>query len=485
MGTDVLDMANIFNIIYVVAAVVLLFGTAIFVHEFGHFWVARRRGLKVEAFSIGFGPKIFGWKRDGIEYTLRWIPAGGYVKLPQMQTSDALEGSSEAANIPPASPLDKIFVAAAGPIMNVVFGFAIACLIWFVGLPMLVNPSIIGYVSPDSPEGKLGIREGDVIVEVDGRSAKSWQEVQMATVLARTNVIPVVIERDGKRSSYSLTAEPHPMLGKVLNLEPRDHPEVIEVLPGGAAEVAQLKPRDVIMAFDNVPVASREQLIDLIKKSGGKTTSIRVEREGQKLALSITPKEDPSTKVGRIGVSLGNRSGNVYVVQRPGPLPWAQIAEVWNQTVDTISALVHSKQTGVGAKDLAGPVGILTMLAVQVNTDYRLALKFLVLLNINLAILNLLPFPVLDGGHIMLSTVEGVRRRPLNARFIEYVQTSFAVLLISFMLYVTFFDFKRMSLFRAIFKQPAQIEQQEKTPAPAENAAPAAPATTPAPQPAK
>lgn len=478
-------MANIFNIIYVVAAVVLLFGTAIFVHEFGHFWVARRRGLKVEAFSIGFGPKIFGWTRDGIEYTLRWIPAGGYVKLPQMQTSDALEGSSEGQNIPPASPLDKILVAAAGPIMNLVFGFAIACLIWFVGLPMLVNPSIIGYVNPDSAEGKLGIREGDVIVEVDGRSAKSWQEVQMATVLARTNVIPVVIERDGKRSTYPLAAEPHPMLGKVLNLEPRDHPEVIEVLPGGAAETAQLKPRDVIMAFDGVPVASREQLIDLIKKSGGKTASMRIEREGQKLALSITPKEDPSTKVGRIGVSLGNRSGNVYVVQRPGPLPWAQIAEVWNQTVDTISALVHSKQTGVGAKDLAGPVGILTMLAVQVNTDYRLALKFLVLLNINLAILNLLPFPVLDGGHIMLSTVEAVRRRPLNARLIEYVQTSFAVLLISFMLYVTFFDFKRMSLFRAIFKQPAQIEQQEKTPAPTENAAPAAPATPPAPQPAQ
>src|ERR1700744_1373472 len=129
--------------IYIAAGVIFLFGAAIFVHEFGHYWVARRRGLKVEAFAIGFGPKIFSWTRDGIEYSVRWIPAGGFVRLPQMITG-MLEGDIKAEDVPPAPPLSKILVAVAGPVMNVIFAFAIASLIYWIGLPVPVNPSIIG-----------------------------------------------------------------------------------------------------------------------------------------------------------------------------------------------------------------------------------------------------------------------------------------------------------------------------------------------------
>src|SRR5438034_10939930 len=136
-------MIQILNWLYVIAAVVFLFGCAVFVHEFGHFWVARRLGMKVEAFAIGFGPKMFGWVKDGIEYSVRWIPAGGYVKLPQMITSEALEGKAN-AQVPPASPLSKILVAFAGPFMNVAFAFVIAGVIYFVGLPVMMNPSTIG-----------------------------------------------------------------------------------------------------------------------------------------------------------------------------------------------------------------------------------------------------------------------------------------------------------------------------------------------------
>ncbi len=166
----------ILTTIYVVAAVLVLFGAAIFIHEFGHFWVARKLGMKVEEFAIGFGPKIFSWKRDGIEYSLRWIPAGGFVKLPQMITSEALEGQTT-ENVPPAPPLHKILVAFAGPFMNVVFAFAIAMVIYFVGLPVPVNPPIIGYVEPGSAEAKLGIQEGDVIKAVNGKKINSWQDV--------------------------------------------------------------------------------------------------------------------------------------------------------------------------------------------------------------------------------------------------------------------------------------------------------------------
>ncbi len=459
---------SILNILYVAAAVLVLFGAAIFVHEFGHYWMARRRGLKVEAFAIGFGPKIFGWTRDGIDYAWRAIPAGGYVKLPQMTTAAMLEGQNEGEEkIPPASAWSKILVAFAGPFMNVVFAFVIATVIYFVGLPMLVNPPIIGYVEPGSEEAKLGIKEGDKIVQVNGQKVKSWQDINMATVLARTNFMPVVIERDGVATTYHLTAEVNETFGlKLLRLDPRDHPEVTDVLSGTAAEKAGLKRQDKILAFAGVPIVSRDQLIDLIKQRPEKPSEIKVEREGQKVTLAITPTMDPSTQKGRIGVALGTSTTQMYVVQQPGPTPWEQVSDVVDKTIKTFSALFHSKQTGVGAKDLSGPVGILAMLAAWVNTDYRLALSFLVLLNINLAILNLLPVPVLDGGHILMAVLEKVRRRPLSVKFVEYTTTAFAVLLISFMLYVTVYDIKRMPLIGSWFKSKTTIEQAEPTPAP-------------------
>lgn len=457
-------MAQILNFIYVVAAVVFLFGAAIFIHEFGHFWVARRRGLKVEGFSIGFGPKIFGWTRDGIEYAWRLIPAGGYVKLPQMVTSQQLEGANAepAEKIPPASPFSKILVALAGPVMNVIFGIAIATVIYFVGLPVPVNPSIIGYVDPQSPEYKMGIREGDRIVAVNGKKVNSWQDVQITTVLARTNVIPVTIERNGTNATYNLTAEVNELVGlKVLNLDPKDHPVIVEVMPDSVAKEAGLKANDTFIAFAGVPIVGQEQLIDLIKKRPGEPSDLVIQRGNEKLKMTVTPRLDPTTNVGKLGIALSPSTKTIYQVQKPGPTPLEQISNVLQMMGNTFSALFHHKETGIGAKDLSGPVGILSNLAIQVKTDYRLALSFMVLLNINLAILNLLPIPVLDGGHIIMSVYEAATRRKISVRFVEYTTTAFAVLLISFMLYVTFFDVKRFSLFRMMFKRQTQIQQVE------------------------
>ncbi|MHC1767809.1 MAG: RIP metalloprotease RseP [Verrucomicrobiia bacterium] len=465
-------MSQLLNVLYIVAGVLLLFGAAIFVHEWGHYIVARLRGLKVEAFAIGMGPKIFSWVRDGIEYSIRWIPAGGFVRLPQMITSEALEGGSESREpLPPASPWSRILVAFAGPAMNVVFAFVIAGVIYFTGLPVLVNPSFVGYVDPNSPEGEAGIREGDRIVAVDGKSVRSWQEVQEQTVLARTNVLAVVIEREGQRKTYQLEAAVNPDVGlKLLRLEPRDHPEIMEVLANQAGEAAGLKAGDIVLKFAGVPISSREQFIQLIEKRPGDATPILLKRGTNEVALTVTPRLNPATNKGRIGVALN--SPNVYQVQQPGPTPWAHISDVWTKTINVLSALVHSKQTGVGVKDLSGPPGILAMLAAYINTDYRLALSFLVLLNVNLAVLNLLPVPVLDGGHIMMAIVERIRRRPLSVKFVEYTTTAFAVALISFMLYVSFNDIRRFSLFRSMFQIESRIESSET------------PATSPAPEPA-
>ncbi|HWI59939.1 MAG TPA: RIP metalloprotease RseP, partial [Bacillota bacterium] len=246
----------------VIIAVVLLFGAAVFVHEFGHFWMARRRGLKVEGFSIGFGPKIFGWTRDGIDYAWRWIPAGGYVKLPQMITSEALEGKSEETpKLPPVSPFSKILVALAGPVMNALFAFAIAGLIYVVGLPVRVSPAILGQVEPGTPEAQMGLRPGDRIVAVNGKLVKSWEDAQMIAAMAPTNRLPVTFEREGVRTTQLLPTKLNEQLGlKLLDLEPMEHPVIEEIKAGSAAEAAGLKKGDQVLSFAGVRVVGQKQL---------------------------------------------------------------------------------------------------------------------------------------------------------------------------------------------------------------------------------
>jgi regulator of sigma E protease len=457
----------ILNVIYVVLAVLLLFGAAVFVHEYGHYWMALRRGLKIEGFSIGFGPKIVSWMRDGVEWSWRWIPAGGFVKLPQMVTSDALEGKAEepVEQLPAVSPWSKILVAFCGPMMNVVFGIAIAFFLWGVGIPVPVNPPIIGYVDPGSPEAKLGIQPGDEILSVDGKRITSWNDVQETTILARGTNLPVVIARPGEfTNTYQLTTVLSDALGlKVLNLDPRDHPVIKRVISDSAAQAAGLKPGDEILAFAQVPVHGAEQFISLVQKCPGETKDIVVKRDGRRLTLKVTPRLDPGAKVARIGAEIGP-GRLVYRIEHIPP--WVQISSVLERTVGTFSALAHSKQTGVGLKDLSGPPGILALLAAYVNSDWRLALSFLVLLNINLAIINLLPVPVLDGGHIVMALVERLFGRPLPRRLVEYTTTAFAVLLIGFMMYVSFNDVKRYPVFRSMFSnQGVTIEKQESPPA--------------------
>jgi regulator of sigma E protease len=462
-------IGDLFHKAYVVLAVLVFFGASVFVHEYGHFWMARLRRMVVLGFSIGFGPKIFGWMdRHGVEWAVRWIPAGGFVKLPQMLTSETIEGAADPA-VPPASPVSRIWVALAGPVMNILFALAIASVIWLVGLPVPVNPPIIGYVEPDSAEARLGIREGDRMIRVDGKLVRRWQDVQRFTVLARSQNIAVEIARGDSVSNYVLTAVVNPTFGlKLLNLDPKDHPVIMDLAPGGAAQEAGMAVNDQFISFGGVPVVGQSQLVELIRAQTGKPAQVEVQRASQRMTFTVTPRVDPTSGVARIGVTIAPSRVLTYQLQRPGPTPWEQVSGVLVQMGELVGALAHSKETGVSAKDMSGPVGIFGKLAADVNADIRLALSFLVMLNVNLAIINLLPIPVLDGGHITMALYEIITRRRVAPRFQEIATSAFAVLLLSFMAYVSFFDVvKRGPLFRAMFRQETVIEApSQPTPAP-------------------
>ena len=563
-------MAEILNFLYVIGVVLLLFGAAIFVHEFGHFWVALKRGLVVEEFAIGFGPIIWSKKSDGILYSIRAIPAGGFVKLPQMLTSEAIEGKpkdgneedaeEEADQLPPVSPLSKILVAFAGPLMNVVFAFVIACVLWGVGVLKPASSTVVGHVG--SQEGEYTkVQPGDKIVGVDGKEITSWQKVTFSLIRHKGGKVPVTFERteNGAPRAFTvnLKADKKGQRIKGLYLSPEQEMIVAEVGKKGYLSKIGLKSGDEIQSVDKQPVYSHHHflslllattnekqitvenngktrnltftptddaavkvievpvpklgawdsfwtwtglmdektgtatpamqaglengdlilklngeritgtrhLIDRIRENGEKELEMLILRNDKELTKTVTPRINSETGNVQIGIALGDEAGiaftpprAVYQIANPTPNPWEQVKEVWDMIALTVGALSNSRETGVGAKDLSGPVGIFGMLSIQVNTDYRLALSFLVLLNINLAILNLLPVPVLDGGHILMSIIEKIRNKPISLRVQEYATTVFAVALLSFMLYVTFFDIKeRMPIFRDLFSREATI----------------------------
>ena len=457
--------------IYVIVAVLLLFGAAIFVHEWGHYFVARKCGMKVEEFAIGFGKILWKREKDGILYTVRAIPAGGFVKLPQMLTSDAIEGKNEEDTepLPEISPWAKIAVAVAGPIMNIVFAVVLATVIYFVGLPEMITPPVVGNLSEESAEYELGIREGDVVTKIDGEPIASWEEAYKLTALSLTNRFEVTFLRDNDEFTRVLMSTPvsDDIPIRTLDLPSKYPPIVGRVLAGQAADEAGLKADDKIISLGEIPIGGQGQLIDELQKNGGTATEIVVHRNEERITLPITPRLIEGKVM--IGVQFGS-GPRVYIERQPGPTPWENISEVGSLMWRTLYALFHKEQTGVGVSDLSGPVGILAMIGAMVKIDYRLALNFIVLLNVNLAILNMLPIPVLDGGHTVMGLIEGIFRRKIPVKLQEWATTGFAVALISLMVYVTFHDvFERSDIFVDMFNNEVEIKAPaDPTPAASE-----------------
>ncbi len=447
-------IAVITNYVYPGVLVVFFFALTIFIHELGHFLVALWRRMKIERFSIGFGPKIFGWERNGVDYRVSWLPFGGYVALPQMSPMEAIEGKTESKteDLAPAAPVSKILVAVAGPVMNILLAFVLATVIWGIGKPS--NPAVVGWVEAGSTEEQAGILPGDRILAVNGQPVQTWTQYAVAVACSREPQVHLLFERAGKKFTRDLETKFNEQFGvKTLDIFPREHPFARQVFPNSPAARAGIRPGDQFVSVEGIPVYSFEQLAnDLIGKRADKPTAVKVLRGGEMLTITVTPEFMKEENAARMGVLLGDE----LEVVRPGPTPWSQVRDVFTEMARMVGALAHSKETGVGAKNLSGPVGIMGAWWYGiVSGGVREGIVIAILLNINLAVLNLLPLPILDGGHIIFAVIEGVRRKPLNARLVQNISIAFAILLITFMLYVSFFDVQRFFLLKAPAKSPA------------------------------
>ncbi len=479
--------ASLLASLWSILLVVVFFGSSIFVHELGHFLVARWRGVKVERFSIGFGPAIVAWTgRDGVEYRLAWIPLGGYVLLPQLADLGPVEGASEldVAALPPIGYLSKVLVFVAGAAFNVLFAFGLACVVWVAGQPTIAewNTTQIGHLAPTirladgtaapNPALAAGLQPGDYVRAIDGIPVQNFEDIITNILLGHARAGDgrreslFVVERGGR--TLQLTVYPR-LVGednvRSAGIEPAEDLSVDSVLPGSPAEAAGVRTGDHILAVDGELLFQRLALSEHLAQHAGRASEFRLRRDGQEIRLAIQPRleidERTGAKVARVGIRYRDSTIIIH------PSPFAQIADNVTGTFRTLGALL-SPSSDIGPSKLSGPIGIARELHRQAQWDVRRLLWFTILINVNLAIFNLLPIPVLDGGQIVFATLARLRGRALPVNVIATTQGIFMVLLLSMILYVSFFDVARM-------RRENRAEAAPRAAAPAAVPAPAKP----------
>ena len=444
-------LLHILRVLIILFEVVVLFNLLIIVHELGHFLAARWRGLVIEKFGVWFGKPLWKTKINGIQYSLGSIPFGGFVSVPQLAPMDIIEGETEAdrAKLPPVSALDKIIVAVAGPLFSLLLALFFAVIVWVVGHPVSESDTttIIGYVEHDSPAEKAGLHAGDKILEVDGKRVTRFSGMNNSVIwnVVRSEgaTIPLKIERDGKILTFAVAPFKSETRGwrrksvRQVLIYPAQTAIIDKVQPNTPAAAAGLRSGDVILGYNDTPIYNPVAFADYVEKHLDTPIALRVARNGIEFRTQVRPKILPNEKIPRIGIQW-DATGRMSV-SHPDP-----IEQIYNSVTGTINTIVAvaSPKSDVKLQHLSGPIGIgrIYYMLFQSERGWQLALWFSVILNVNLAILNMLPIPVLDGGHIVLALIESVRRRPVNIRVLEFVQTGFAVLIIGYMLYVTFYD---------------------------------------------
>jgi regulator of sigma E protease len=466
---------HIGRVTLVIIEVLIIFNLLIVVHEIGHFLAARWRGLYIEKFGVWFGKPL--WKKtiNGVQYSLGSLPFGGFVALPQLAPMDIIEGKADVDRdqLPPISALDKIIVAVAGPFFSLLLGFVFATMVWIVGYPVSESDmtTVVGYIMPDSPAEKAGMREGDKILEVDGKPVTRFlgmnDSVSWAVVRSEGETVPVKFERGGQ--VQTIEVEPHKAETRgwsrksvrQLLILPAETAIIDKVEPNSPAAAAGLRPRDIIRGFNHTPIYNPIALLEYIKKHPDETLTLEVERNGSRLEVPVKPVPLPTDgkMQPRIGIQW-DTSGQMSIAH---PSPFELIHNSVTSTLNTLGA-VASPKSDVKLQHLSGPIGIgrIYYLFFVSERGWQLALWLSVVLNVNLAILNMLPIPVLDGGHILFGLIESVRRKPLNMRMLEVVQGTCTLLIVGVIIYITFFDLQDLPFVKHALDKYAPQSQKAK-----------------------
>jgi regulator of sigma E protease len=452
------------SVIQIVIAALLLLGPLVAIHEFGHFWVARRFGIKVLTFSIGFGPALFKWKgKDGVQYQFAAIPLGGFVRM-----ADEREGEVPEADIPLAfnrqPPLVRMAVVAAGPLINLLFA---VFLFWILYLPQSEEMNTrIWQVEPNSPAAIVGLKKGDLITAVDGKPTLVWEKLHFALIdrMGETGKVELSVTRLGQDTTYQLpiqdflrTSGENPLerLG-FYPYRPKIDAVVGEVVADAAGAKQGLQVGDRFLSVNGVPVSDWLSLTRLIHAHPDQTLLVLIERQGVEKTLKLTPesKRDAfGVKMGLLGIYPKVSKSQTYQI----PAEYKQIIQhdpltalglavqkTWDLSALTVISFGKMLSGLIGLDNISGPITIAKVAGHTADIGWQAFIGFMAVMSVSLGILNLMPIPILDGGQLVYYTIELIRGKPVPERIQQFALRVGLVMLGMLMALALFNDLTRL-----------------------------------------
>ena len=426
----------------------VVLGILVFIHELGHFIMAKLSGVGVLKFSLGFGPKIIGIKRGETEYLISALPLGGYVKMVGESTDEEVkpeENEKSFANKPISK---KAAIVVAGPIMNLVLAFVLLPLIYLIGIQIpayLDKEPIIGYVVKGEIADKAGLKKGDIILSIDDESIKNWEGLNTAIISNPNRSLKLKIKRDEGLKEILFTPEASSRTGGgIAGFLPPVSPAVGGLNKGLPADKAGLKIGDTILSVNGVKIDHWIELQQAIQNNKAEEKLLLIKRGSETFTVGIKPELNEDIKAYVIGISPLQET----ITRRYGPVG-AVIEGTKKMGELTIMTFVIIKKLFVGEisiKTLGGPLMIAQVAGQAAESGLTALLSLTAFLSLQLGILNLLPIPVLDGGFIVFFGIEALRGKPLSEKVMTIVQNIGIGLLVLLMVFVTYNDVMRLDI---------------------------------------
>jgi regulator of sigma E protease len=425
-------------------------GVLVFIHELGHFLLARWNGVRVLTFSLGFGPKLLKVQRGDTEYCISAVPLGGYVKMAGENPDDPQTGADD--EFLAKSKWQRFQILIAGPAMNILLAVVLLAAVLMRGADMpayLDQPAVVGAVTEGSPAEKGGLQPGDQITRFGTADVRTWEHLDMAVAGRPEREVDVTILRGGREEHLKIRPDLKELRGRSgakfevgnIGVLPDVYPSVASFVPGKPAESSGLKVGDVILALDGRRMVFQSQVAEAIsKKSGDAPIEFRVRRDGVEQTIPVTPYKDGTTT--RVGLYMKD----AFVSFQPTPIEAIGMSvrrnvEMAGLILNTLKDLVTGEAS---PKQLMGPVGIAQLSGESAQAGWIALLGLMASISLNLGLLNLMPIPVLDGGHIFIMAIETISRRDFSLQVKEKMLFVGFVLLMTLMVTVIYNDLTRI-----------------------------------------
>lgn len=421
-----------------IVAAVFILGIVIIFHELGHFWAAKKGGVRVERFSLGFPPKLISFKKGETEYIISVLPFGGYVKMAG-DTPEELKG--EPWEFLSSSVWTRTKIVLSGPLLNFVLAIVVFSLLYMMGMPTM--PNQIGKIEKNSPSEIAGLMVNDKIIKVDGKPTNDWTEVMEAiSKHPQDTKMKLTLLRGNEEIEKEVKA-----IKQSLGISPYVSTEIKTVIDDSPAYKAGIRPDDIITSINNRPVWQWDEMTEIIQANPNKELILGLKRGEENLSLKVRAEAKASydleakkeIKIGAIGITSKLQRHRL----NPIMAIWAGLMKTLEVILITFAILFQLLSGVLPFKLIAGPIGIIQMTGQQAQLGFLSLFSFMAFISVNLGVVNLLPLPILDGGHAIFLLLEKIRKKPLSLKAQTVVQWVGMSLLVSLIILVSYNDILR------------------------------------------